>query len=234
MKEDEPDLEPDELTPLLGEEVERPFIPDEPSVELDRREQRNVILRHAAGYLHQVEIDRRRERDGVPGWSNIVGRLKHWLAERKIEYYTSIAFDEQQWKKTLAHYIEREHQAQIKIQERGGGLEYPGNIRPLVRERAELSEIAKWREVFLYGNEALKLIKEARTEPPEVRRVEIERELDRFYALLMRIAHAESLEIEETRDEAVKFKKIERKRGESSQDFHKRRRRLPQRIKDVR
>ncbi len=202
------------------EEPESTFPPHKPTQE----EKRDTTLRYAFAYLNSLDSERIMEgREEKRGAAAIIQKIKNRLnfkdpAIKNLEQIHYIADNEDAWKKLL--HLDK---GEGKITEKFSA-----------REMEKIEMVARYREVDRYRNEAVKLMREGRSASPE-RKVEIEGELNKYYAMLLKIAHENSYKVikEEEKDRHQKIKRLPK---ESQDDYRQRVKDalLPKRLKDFR
>lgn len=251
--------EPEEnQTPVEAEaQPEPPPPPYEPTPE-----ERDATLRVADSYLYDLDPGRdadriMKERNNKKGAVAILGRIAdrflhpRTYGQRKRDNYVIgeigraryDAYSEERWSKALNP---REKQDE-KARKRGKEPE------PLSKnEKQRLEEVARYREAIKYRNEAVKLIKERRdsTDLSAERAEEIERQLDHYYAYLIKLAHEDSYKFIYEYEEKKPRKRqkpgrtwygrpksrLEQQPGESSEDYRNRvaPKKSEKKLKDVR
>jgi hypothetical protein len=164
----------------------------------------------------------------------------------KLDSVRNAAYNEDEWKKALRPNENRPKMKKF-LQERliALKLKKPEDIRAYeltVEEKQRIEELARYREAIKYRDEATKLIKERRdsTDLPPERAAEIDRQLDHYYAYLMKLAHEDSYKVIYEREEKKYWKRDPkqgpRRSNESESDYRKRvaPEKADQRLKDVR
>ncbi|MDO8650375.1 MAG: hypothetical protein Q7K33_03655 [Candidatus Berkelbacteria bacterium] len=208
----------------------KPSIFDQP--EEDSREsyspgdERDVTLRHAVSYLFGADRERLMEEHKGKGATKVIKRKIKDLD--RINY---IAHEGDEWKKLFKpdkyEWIKR--QIGFGIKPKAGRTEAEFSKK----ERKRLEEVARYKEVYRYRDEARKLMKEAQVATPE-RKTEIERELDGYYAMLMKLAHEDSYKVEVELTDKARYAKVKRKRDESQESYRSRaNKKLPGYVKDI-
>ncbi|MCR4311539.1 MAG: hypothetical protein NUV54_03190 [Candidatus Taylorbacteria bacterium] len=221
-------------------------------------EQRDLVLRNADNYLYGVDKDRiMAGREKAKGATKVIRRIYEVMSRtrttageseqiRNLDRIRGAAYKEDEWKKVLRPNENRPKTKKF-LQEKlvKLGLKKPEDIRAYeltVGEKQRIEELARYREAIKYRDDAVKLIKEKRdaTDLTPERDAEIDRQLDHYYAYLMKLAHEDSHKVI-YEGESKTYRKLDSKHGprqpnESESDYRNRiaPENTDQRLKDVR
>jgi len=188
------------------------------------REQRNVTLRHAVGYLEDKDTSAlMKEREDRQGVRAVMGRIGDRLRAGPLRRGIVMGSEDNERLKAIQEAVNDAYSGSEKLKEAHG--EGTADIKNQKIDRDKIQLLTRFKEAMRLSDEAVKLIRELPF-VDEVREAEIEQQLDSFHEQLMTLAHKDSYKILYEYEENITRKERPSDRShlglKSNRDFYQR------------